>query len=76
MQTQQLVAAKIPFIAIRCKSAVAVILRQRIFRRCRQEKIVQGIMNAASQLLATLAISGMLLGGVYVFLVQLAEHGW
>jgi len=76
MQTQQLVAAKSPFIAIRCRSAAAALLQRRILRRCREEKIVQRVKSAACHLLATLAVSGMLLGGVYLFLVQLAEHGW
>jgi hypothetical protein len=51
-----------------------------LLRKILRHERVQGLMgtlrNAVSHGLATLAVSGLLLGGTYLFLVQLAESGW
>jgi len=40
------------------------------------QKLIGTLRNAASYVLTTLAVSGLLLGVTYFFLVQLAEFGW
>lgn len=51
-------------------------LVRKILRRERYERLLAKLREAATYCLATLAVSGVLLGSVYLFLVQLAEHGW
>jgi len=51
------------------------LLRQ-ILRRQRVQNLIARLQNAASYGLATIAISGLLLAGTYLFLTQLAEYGW
>ncbi|SHO48229.1 hypothetical protein [Desulfopila aestuarii] len=51
-------------------------LLRKTLRQERVQKLIGTLRNAASYGLATLTVSGLLLGGTYLFLVQLAEFGW
>jgi len=51
-------------------------LLRKTMRHERVQKLIGTLRNAASYGFTTLAVSGLLLGVTYLFLVQLAEFGW
>lgn len=46
------------------------------FRKVRVRELFAKLREPLIHGLATLTVSTVFLGGVYLFLVQLAEHGW
>ncbi len=49
---------------------------KKIWRRNILTDAIEKTKEATVYLLTTLAVSGMFLGGAYLFLRQLAEYGW
>jgi len=78
MQNQQIVFGRNRIVTTSRTTSTMVLLLQ---RAARARQVVTGkcfdvIKNGVLYCLTTLAISGIFLGGVYLFLVQLAESGW
>ncbi len=49
---------------------------RRLFSRYCPEVVLKKVREAVIYCLMTVAISAVFLGGVYLFLVQLADFGW
>lgn len=78
MQNQQIVFGRNRIMTTSRTTSTMVRLLQ---RAARAREVISGkffdvIKNGILYCLTTLAISGIFLGGAYLFLVQLAESGW
>lgn len=65
-----------PFLTMQRTTAECLTLLRRIFRKWSSHELLLKSRAAAAYCLTTLAVSALFLGGVYFFLVQLANYGW
>ena len=76
MQNHQILCNHAPIIGTQNQTPCWRQWSRQQLRRLRRDGVLTLITDLFGQFLAAMTIGGMLLADIYLFLSQLAEHGW